>query len=186
MIPVTRIRGRVPVLVHWSVPAVALFFLGMGVHYILNALAWVIGYLAILVIHELGHQWAAERRGARVLAIRIYPLHGDCRHEHPKSATDELLIALGGVAAQLIVAIPCILFAKLAGSTHVEALDILIAALGVMSLFVALPNLLPIAPLDGHKALASLRAVMRQRRRQTIDKTPMEAMQDALRKASQR
>ncbi|HYC61677.1 MAG TPA: site-2 protease family protein [Thermoanaerobaculia bacterium] len=186
MLVVSHIRGGVPVLVHWSVPALALFVLGTGIDHIANAAAWVVGYLAILVVHELGHHIAAGRRGARVIAIAIYPLHGECKHEAPRSAHDEAFIAFGGPAAQLIVAVPFATSIMLFGSTRVGALDILSAVLGVLSPMVALFNLLPIRPLDGRRIWTSLTHARRMRRMEEREKplTAMEAMEAALRKAS--
>ncbi len=185
MLVVARIRGNVPLLVHWSVPAVALFILGTGIHHLANAAAWVVGYLAILIIHELGHHFAAEWRRTRVIAISIYPLHGSCQFELPRSPSDEAIIAFGGPAAQFIVAAPFALFIKLFGSTGIAPIDILLAALGVISPIVACFNLLPIAPLDGHRIWVTMRRIRREGSRKIADaRTPMEAMEEALRKAS--
>jgi Zn-dependent protease len=186
MFVVTRIRGDVPLLVHWSVPALSLFVLGTGIDHLANAAAWIVGYWAILVIHEFGHHVAAEWRGAKVVAISIYPLHGNCKYELPRSASDEAMIAFGGAAAQLIVALPLALFIKLFGSTAIAPIDILLAVLGVLSPIVAFFNLLPFAPLDGHRIWLSIRRTRKRVRfpEKSEPRTAMEAMEEALRKAS--
>jgi Zn-dependent protease len=166
--------------------ALSLFVLGTGITHVANAASWIVACVAILVIHELGHQIMAEWRGSKVLAINIYPFHGSCVHEAPRSSFDKALIAFGGAGAQLVVAAPFALFIKFVGSTGVGALDILLAALGVVSPVVAIFNLLPIAPLDGHAIWVSIRHSRRAvRLRQTPKcRTVMEAMEEALRKGS--
>ena len=188
MFRVGHTRGRVPVLVHWTVPALSLFILGTGGRYILTAAAFVGAYLAMLLIHEAGHQWAAEWRRCRVVGIHIYPLHGTCRYELPETRFDDALIAWGGPAAQLIAALPFALFIKLVGST-VDPVDVIVAFLGVFSPIVALVNLLPIAPLDGRKAWLILPLAwqrLRRGRRESEPRTAMEAMERALRNAAGR
>lgn len=184
-----HIRGRVPLLVHWSVPALGIFVLGTGIDHILTAASLVAAYLAMLMIHELGHHLAAEWRGCRVLAIRIYPLHGSCVYELPQSRYDDALIAWGGAAAQFVVAIPLAIFIKAFGSTGVDQLDVVLAVLGVFSPMIALFNLLPIRPLDGRKAWTIIPLLWSRSRRPNKSlqpQTAMEAMEEALRKASKR
>jgi stage IV sporulation protein FB len=188
MFIVRRMRSGVPILVHWTVPAVGLFVLGTGVQHILTAAALIASYLAMLVIHEVGHQFVAERRGCRVVAIKIYPIHGTCMFESPRTAYDEILIAWGGPVAQLVVATPLAIYIKLFGSTGVYALDMPIAVLGVFSPIIAAFNLLPIAPLDGRKAWMIIPWTWRRlrRRRDRVPLTPIEAMEEALKKAGKR
>jgi Zn-dependent protease len=95
------------------------------------------------------------------------------------------LIAWGGAAAQLIVAAPLIVFAKAVGSTGVASLDVAIVVLAVYSPIMALVNLIPISTLDGRKAwpIVPLAWKKFRRRRNLVALTPMEAMEEALRKA---
>ena len=185
MFLVARTRSGVPILVHWSVPAIALLLLIAGSRHLLIMSAGVIAYLAVLLIHELGHQRVAEWRKCKVLAIHIYPIHGDCTYNLPDSRWDDGLIAWGGAAAQLIVAVPLFVFAKVIGSTGVAALDVAIVVLGVYSPIIAAFNLLPISTLDGRKAWAIVPLAWKKfrRRRDLVELTPMEAMEEALRKA---
>jgi stage IV sporulation protein FB len=188
MFVVGHTRRRVPMLVHWSVPALALFVLGAGVQHIFTAASLIASYLAMLIIHEFGHQWVAEWRGCRVVAISIYPLHGSCRYES-RSRYDDILIAWGGPVAQFIVAAPLAVWIKVFGSTRIDQLDVVLAVLGVISPMIALFNLLPIEPLDGRKAWAIIPLAwsrIRRGRKGSEPRTAMEAMEEALRKASTR
>jgi len=185
MFLVARTRSGVPILVHCSVPAIALILLVNGSRHLLIMSAGVIAYLAILLIHELGHQRVAEWRGCKVIAIHIYPIHGSCTYNVPDSWWDDGLIAWGGAAAQLIVAAPLFVFAKVVGSTGVASLDVAIVVLAVYSPIIAVVNLLPISTLDGRKAWAIVPLAWKKfrRRRNLVAMTPMEAMEEALRKA---
>jgi len=189
MFPVVRTPSGVPILVHWSVPAIALFLLGVGVEHFVTAMAAVCSYLALLVIHEVGHQIAAEGCGLRVLSIRIYPIHGTCTFEHARSRYHEALIAWGGPAAQIIVAIPLMVVLYFIGYSRFQPINAVLAILGFFSPAIALFNLLPIPPLDGKKAWAivplTVNRVWRRRRTQP-EPTALEALQEAVRKASGR
>jgi Zn-dependent protease len=185
---VTRTRSGVPIFVHWSVPALCLFFLGTGVGRILTAVAAIAAYLTMLLLHEVGHQVVAQRLGYHVKAIRIYPVHGTCQFDAPYSRLHDALVAWGGPLAQLIVAVPLVVFVKLRGLTRIEPVDAVLAILGFFSLLVAIFNLIPLARLDGRKAWSLVPIAwerMRHRRRYR-DVTPMEAMEEALRKAGKR
>jgi Zn-dependent protease len=189
MFPVLRTPSGVPILVHWSVPAIALFLLGVGVEHIVTSVAAVVSYVALLVIHELGHQLAAERCGSRVLSIRIYPIHGTCTFEQPRSRHYEALIAWGGPAAQIILAIPLVIVVYFIGYSRFQPINAVLAILGFLSPAIALYNLLPIPPLDGKKAWAIVPLVVGgvwRRRKPKPEPTAMEALQEALRKASNR
>jgi len=180
-----RTRSGVPLLVHWSVPAIALFLLGVEVRHIVQAAVAIVSYLAMLFIHESGHQFVAQRRGCRVYAIEIYPIHALCRHEAPGSAYDCALIAWGGVVAQVIVAAPIVVGLKLFGYTPFGTLNIVFAILGFFSPMIALFNLLPIAPLDGKIAwtLVPLAWARLRHRNTKRPRTALEAFDDALKNA---
>lgn len=180
-----RTRSGVPILVHWSVPALALVLLGFGFRHLLVMGAAIAAYVAMLVLHERGHQIVAERRGFKVVAIEIYPLHGSCKYHLPP-LWDDALIAWGGAAAQLIVAAPLFVFIKVFGTTGFASLDVAILVLATYSPIVALFNLLPISTLDGRKAWMIVPLGWRKfrDRRKLVAMTPMEAMEEALRKAS--
>jgi stage IV sporulation protein FB len=188
MFLVTRTRRGVPILVHWSVPALCLFVLGAGISRILTAATVIASYLAMLLIHEFGHQIVAQRLGYRVEAIRIDPIHGSCHFEAPRSRLHDALIAWGGPLAQFIVAAPLAAYVILHGPSRIEPVDAILATLGFFAPIVAILNLIPLGPLDGRKAWTLIPLVWQRirYRRQHIDLTPMEAMEEALRKAAKR
>jgi stage IV sporulation protein FB len=148
---VAEIR-RVPVFVHWGVFALVLVVLVTSGRRLLSAVVAVVAYLAMLLIHEYGHQWVATRRGYRVLAVELFPLHGRCRFESPRTNLDRSLIAWGGVAAQFLVAIPFAAFVLLRGYTQDQSMNAALAILGFVSPAVATFNLIPAGNLDGQAA----------------------------------
>ena len=187
MFLVRRLKSGVPVLVHWSVPALSIFMLGAGAEHIVTTTAAVASYLLILLIHEIGHQSVAQRLRYQVRAIKIYPIHGNCTYEAPDSRYHESLIAWGGPAAQFVVAAPLTAYVAVHGPTQIEPVNAILAILGFFSPVVALFNLLPIKPLDGRKAWSLIPIVWRRiARRQRPPATAMEAMEEALRKARKR
>jgi len=194
MFRVGHTRGGIPVLVHWTIPALGLFFLAIAHDAIVTGAAMALAYIAMLLIHELGHQWVAQRRGFRVWEIRLYPLHGQCLFEAPEFPYDEAVIAWGGVAAQVLVAVPCAVFVIVAGDTPYEPVNIALGILGFVSPFVAALNLLPIKGLDGKLAWSAIPIFFHKRRMSSPRRRPsrasarppqtaMEAMEEALRKA---
>ena len=91
---VMRVKG-VDVNVHWSVFVVgAIILLNAGRKPVLT-LVGLLCYLSVLLIHEIGHLIAAQRRGSHVHEIRLYPIHGKCIFQTPWSRFDQCVIALG-------------------------------------------------------------------------------------------
>ncbi|HET9184389.1 MAG TPA: hypothetical protein VFP59_19885 [Candidatus Angelobacter sp.] len=99
---VMRVKD-VDVNVHWTVLVVgAIRLLNAGRKPVLT-LVGLVCYLSVLLIHECGHLIAAQRRGSRVLEIRLYPIHGKCLFQRPWSRFDHCVIAWGGVIAGPLV-----------------------------------------------------------------------------------
>lgn len=180
-----RTRGGVPILVHWSVPALCLFLLGIWVDAFPAALAGIASYVAMLFTHEWGHYWMARRRGCRVFAIEIYPLHARCVYE-PYVRFDEAVVAWGGLLAQVVVALPFAGYVLAFGYTRFEPLNAVLAILGFLGPFIAVLNMIPVAPLDGHRAWSVIPGLLSRRRRPARELTATEALEEALRKARRR
>jgi Zn-dependent protease len=92
---------------------------------------------------------AAHRKHSRVLSIEIYPIFGLCHFEIPWSRFDHCVIAWGGVVAQLVVAIPILLWLSVFGYSRFAPVNAALAILGGYSLLMAAFNLLPVGRLDG-------------------------------------
>jgi hypothetical protein len=143
---------RVDVLVHWSVFAIVAIILLASLKRPLPIIVALACYLGVLLIHECGHMIAAQRLGCRVRCIKIYPIHGLCYFDTPWSRFDRCVIAWGGVLAQVIVALPVIVWLELFGFTHIGVINAILAIFGPFSLFIAALNLIPAGGLDGATA----------------------------------
>lgn len=149
----------VPILLHWTV-LLGLVWFGLLYQRIVPALLTFLGFFALLLAHELGHAVAARSRKVSVYEIRLYLLHGLCSHAMPYRPRDEVFIAWGGVLAQgivlvLAIAAQSLLTTALPFAAH--ALDPLLNVLTVGNAAMIVFNLLPVAPLDGHRAWRVLR-----------------------------
>jgi len=140
------------VYVHWSVLAICAVILAGVIRRPLQSILGMIAYLSVLFIHECGHLILARRKQCDVSAIELYPIFAITRYSQPWSAFDEAVIAWGGVLAQSIVAIPLALIVVFYGYTRFQALNAVMAILGVLGLGVAIFNLVPSPPLDGATA----------------------------------
>ena len=95
-----RILGA-RVYVHWSVFAIVLLLALVSLRSPVYAAISIASYLAVIVIHETGHAWVARRLGYEVDLIRIGFFHGVCEGEAPQHESEVVMIAWGGVLAQL-------------------------------------------------------------------------------------
>jgi Zn-dependent protease len=112
----------------------------------------IAAYLAIITVHEAGHAYVARWFGCRITAIRRGIIHGLCEYETPEHELEDVLIAWGGVAAQLCIAIPVLLIAWAMGSRELYYFGPVVAFLGYLNLLVALANLAPAEGFDGKRA----------------------------------
>lgn len=128
---------------------------------------WLVGIIASLLLfgsllaHELGHAIVARRRGLPVIRISLFILGGMVEVDIDRgSAKDELLMALAGPGASLLLGV---LFAaiwlggdRLALLLHSQlalGLGAIAAYLACCNLLMAAFNLLPAFPLDGGRVL---------------------------------
>ena len=159
-----QIRGA-DVYVHWSVFLIAALMLATVVRRPLVTLAGLAGWFGVMLIHECGHAFAAQRYRCAVQSIDLYPIFGVTWLETPWSRFADCVIVWGGVLAQAVVAIPVVVFLTHYGYSGSEPLNALLALLGPYSLMVAVVNLLPLGRLDGARAWRLLPALFENKRR---------------------
>ena len=113
-------------------------------------------FVAVLV-HELGHAYAALRQGARVRGVTLMILGGVTEIDQEEAtATQALRTAVAGPFVNLgIGAVAMLLVPFVLVSLDLYVLLFLFASL---NLFLGLFNLIPAYPLDGARALASILA----------------------------
>jgi Zn-dependent protease len=164
-------RARVfgaPVYVHWSVFCVAAVLVLMSFKSPIHAVVALASYLGVIVTHELGHAWMARRLGCGVHAIYVAFLHGRCEYHAPYRESDDVLIAWGGVLAQLALAVPILIVAKVFDDRDFGYAAPVVAFLGYVNLLMALVNLAPAEGLDGHTAWRALPLLVQWWRARTL------------------
>jgi len=160
---------RIPVSMHWTVLiAVAwlyLFFWDLLATAIASA-----AFFALLVAHESGHVAVLRRRKIAVESIELFGIHGRTSHGWA-SATDEILIAWGGVGAQLVVLLLALaigyVLEPLASPIVWLVAGPVLFVFTKLNIFLMVVALLPIGPFDGQSAWAVipwLRRTIRRRR----------------------
>jgi Zn-dependent protease len=156
-------RGPVPVTVGAGGLVPVLAFAGLfveiaarlGLSLSTAAAVGAVGGTGSLIVHELGHAFAARRlRGVRPLGVSLIWLGAATRFEGAyERGQDQTKVALAGPAASFTVALALAPLLALPlpheARYFVGALVFLNVALGAMSL-------IPANPLDGYKALTGL------------------------------
>lgn len=125
--------------------------LSIGAYMLIYPWSIALGLVAMLLIHELGHVWAAKRRGLPVSLPAFVPFFGAAvmMKKLPQDAETEAYIAIYGPFIGGLGAIAALIMGFVTGS---EPLYV-IAFLGfLLNLF----NLLPMYPLDGGKIAAAI------------------------------
>ena len=112
--------------------------------YMTNSLAMAVGILLLILIHEMGHYFAARAKNIPVMLPVFTPLGAAVQLDQSacRSAKDEAFIAIagplvGGIASLIVLALGPIL-----GSN-------LLFQLGAWGVTINLFNLVPLSPLDG-------------------------------------
>jgi len=146
---------RIPVAMHWTV-LLAFPWLWLWSRSLVFAAIGLAAFIPLKLVHEFGHAFMARRRGLTVDGISINFLHGETSHGYPRNERDDILIAWSGVGAQaLVLLLAWGLEFALAGVSNPWVLTIADPVLGVWTAwngFLMIVALLPIGPMDGHRA----------------------------------
>ncbi len=153
------------VYLHWSAMLVMGAIMATSIQTPLLAAIGVCSYFGMIFVHEAGHAYVAKRLGYPPLGIYLAFLHGCCCIVAPDNRKHVAIIAWGGVAAQLAIAIPLIVLAQTTSLSSLPGLGPIVALLGYISALVAVINLAPSAALDGGKAWTLLPILLAERRK---------------------
>jgi hypothetical protein len=154
-VTIARYRG-VPIKVHWSLPLVALLIGGLR----FAPGAWI-GWLVVVLLHEMGHAFWALRFRLEVREIMIHGFGGHCAYLGDPSPRQRAIVAWGGVMAQGLlyaIALPLSILVPASSGFQSDLYGVLIA----QNLYVAFFNLMPIPPLDGAEAWKLVPMIMRR------------------------
>lgn len=121
----------------------------------IGAYAWLfgwpyaVGFVLLILVHELGHYVAARQRGLAVGAPTFIPFVGAWIElkDLPHDLETEAYIGIAGPVAGSAAALACYFLAESEGSR-------LLLALAYAGFFINLFNLIPLRPLDGGRITA--------------------------------
>ena len=129
----------------------ASMLVSIGAYALIWGWKFAVGFVLLLLIHEMGHVVQLRREGIKASAPMFIPFLGAlvAMKELPKDAAAEARVGLAGpVLGSLGALLPLALY----GATG----DELFKALAFVGFFLNLFNLLPVLPLDGGRAMAAL------------------------------
>ncbi len=160
-----RIAG-IEISVHWTflilIAWIIFIRFGEGLAAVVEGIVFILAVFLCIVLHELGHALTARRFGIKTRDITLLPIGGMARLERmPEAPAQELLVALGGPAVTLMIAIA--LFAVDAAIWGLPSLmdptslgrNLLVQLLWVNVILLGF-NLLPAFPMDGGRVLRAL------------------------------
>jgi len=129
----------------------ASMLVSIGAYSLIWGWSFALGFVLLLLVHEVGHVIQLRREGIKASAPMFIPFLGAvvAMKELPKDAAAEARVGLAGpVLGSLAALVPLGLYA-LTGNE-------LFQALAFVGFFLNLFNLLPVLPLDGGRAMAAL------------------------------
>jgi Zn-dependent protease len=165
---------RIPISMHWTVLLVFVWFYIFFRDLLATAIASA-AFFSLMVAHEFGHVAVLRARKISIESIELTGLHGRTSHGWA-SAPDEILVAWGGVAAQLVVLLLAVVAGYLLRSQSNSIVWLIagpiLLVFTTVNIILMILALLPIGPFDGHAAWAAipwLRKKIRKRRQAARD-----------------
>lgn len=153
---------------HWTFLLVPLWAFGLvarefGVQSGIYGAVLVVTMFGCVLLHELGHAYAARRFGIGTRDITLYPIGGVARLEDiPERPLQEFVIALAGPAVNVVLAAICIPLGFLLGvgggdPMHYSGPGRFLIEVGILNIFpLTLFNLIPAFPMDGGRVLRAI------------------------------
>lgn len=120
-----------------------------------------IGFLLIIMVHELGHAFFVKLFKHKVYSVVIYFLGGQCEHSMIFHRKETFWIAAGGVIFQLILLLVSLSgrallnFYKIPVNSYIDYF--LVNKLVFTNLFIICFNLIPLKGFDGYRIFESVR-----------------------------
>ena len=132
-------------------PAVLSMLLSIGVYALVFGWAYAVGFVVLLLVHEMGHFVAARRRGLNVGAPTFIPFVGAWIElkDMPHDAETEAYVGVAGPLAGTVGALACFYLARSTGGS-------LLLALAYSGFMLNFFNLKPLLPFDGGRITAAI------------------------------
>ncbi|MGE4373326.1 MAG: site-2 protease family protein [Xanthobacter sp.] len=143
----------------------AAYYQAGGAHEAWQGVLFVALLFACVMLHELGHAFAARHYGVKTPDITLWPFGGIASLERiPEKPSEELVVALAGPAVNVVIA--ALLFLWLGATVNVDDLTkiedpgtSMLVKLAGANVFLVLFNLIPAFPMDGGRVLRALLAM---------------------------
>ena len=134
-----------------ALKSAAFMLLSVGAYALLFGWRYAVGFVLLMLVHELGHYVAARRLGMNVGLPTFIPFVGAWIElkDQPLSVTQEAQIAFAGPFAGTVAAALVLVVALREHSA-------LLMALAYVGFFLNLFNLIPVSPFDGGRIVAIL------------------------------
>lgn len=151
----------IALLVSWSLAA-GVFpqrYEGMSTQtYWIMGIVGMLGLFASVVLHEMAHSKVAQAHGTPMKGITLFIFGGVAEmKDEPSSPRSELLIALAGPGASVVIAVACFGLSLAAASARAPlAIVGVLDYLWTINLILVAFNLVPAFPLDGGRVLRSI------------------------------
>jgi Zn-dependent protease len=153
----------IPLFIHWSFPIGGLLVVVfLGDFSPATVLSAIVAYTTLIAVHELGHAAFARRAGVEVHALVITAIGGLCFFDPPPAAIDRLLIASGGLLAQLVVFGLTLGVVALSGDITSPIVNGFVVVFTLFNAILFLGNLVPYRYSDGSMILKALRDLKRR------------------------
>ncbi len=146
-----KIHG-VPIYMHWSFLIVGLLIAAFFNSSIGELLFFVLGYVVLILIHELGHMFAARRFKLNVHAITISGAGGMCYSDNPQTYREAFLFYGGGLIAQIILFFITIIFLFFFGYPTSEGGNAIVLTFLAVNLIFFVQNIIPGKFVSGHES----------------------------------
>jgi Zn-dependent protease len=130
-------------------------------------LVWSVTYTLLaftcVVLHELGHAFAARSFGVGVARILLMPVGGMAEFDRiPREPSREIAIALAGPAVNFFAIAVLLIFVSVPTAAQLLSIELTFASLArhilVMNFAMGCFNLVPVFPMDGGRVLRALLA----------------------------
>ncbi len=136
--------------VHWSFPAagLAIAFI-LGDMSLVTTVSAVVAYTLLVLVHEAGHAYFANRAGCKVHALVVTAGGGFCISEFPRRRQAQLFFLAGGLLAQLLAFAVAISLLVMLGSPTSRVTGSFAIVFTVVNAIMFFSNLIPYSNNDG-------------------------------------